>query len=275
MDTESGKEKSRMDQKVHILALQKKTYASPRENMDAVRDMLAQYKREKPDFLLLPEIFTCPYDNSQFPLFAQKDGDSVYCFLSELARTNHFYVIGGSVPERDEEGKIYNTSYVFDRKGELIGKHRKVHLFDIDVPGGQYFKESDVLSPGKAMTVFDTEYGRMGVCICFDIRFPDLFLQMRRAGVRMVFVPAAFNMTTGPAHWQTLFRSRALDQQIFMAGCSPARDETASYIAYGHSIVTDPWGRILRELDEKEGILDIELDLAETDRIRTQIPLGQ
>jgi predicted amidohydrolase len=275
MDTESGKEKSRMDQKVHILALQKKTYASPRENMDAVRDMLAQYKREKPDFLLLPEIFTCPYDNSQFPLFAQKDGDSVYCFLSELARTNHFYVIGGSVPERDEEGKIYNTSYVFDRKGELIGKHRKVHLFDIDVPGGQYFKESDVLSPGKAMTVFDTEYGRMGVCICFDIRFPDLFLQMRRAGVRMVFVPAAFNMTTGPAHWQTLFRSRALDQQIFMAGCSPARDETASYIAYGHSIVTDPWGRILKELDEKEGILDIELDLAETDRIRTQIPLGQ
>jgi predicted amidohydrolase len=275
MDTESGKEKSRMDQKVHILAVQKKTYASPRENMDAVRDMLAQYKREKPDFLLLPEIFTCPYDNSQFPLFAQKDGDSVYCFLSELARTNHFYVIGGSVPERDEGGKIYNTSYVFDRKGELIGKHRKVHLFDIDVPGGQYFKESDVLSPGKAMTVFDTEYGRMGVCICFDIRFPDLFLQMRRAGVRMVFVPAAFNMTTGPAHWQTLFRSRALDQQIFMAGCSPARDETASYIAYGHSIVTDPWGRILKELDEKEGILDIELDLAETDRIRTQIPLGQ
>ena len=82
-------------------------------------------------------------------------------------------------------------------------------------------------------------------------------------------------MTTGPAHWQTLFRSRALDQQIFMAGCSPARDETASYIAYGHSIVTDPWGRILKELDEKEGILDIELDLAETDRIRTQIPLGQ
>lgn len=264
-----------MDQKVHILALQKKTYASPRENMDAVRDMLAQYKREKPDFLLLPEIFTCPYDNSQFPLFAQEDGDSVYCFLAELARTNHFYVIGGSVPERDEEGKIYNTSYVFDRKGELIGKHRKVHLFDIDVPGGQYFKESDVLSPGKEMTVFDTEYGRMGICICFDIRFPDLFLQMRRAGVRMVFVPAAFNMTTGPAHWQTLFRSRALDQQIFMAGCSPARDETASYIAYGHSIVTDPWGRILRELDEKEGILDIELDLAETDRIRTQIPLGQ
>ncbi len=237
-----------MDQKVHILALQKKTYASPRENMDAVRDMLAQYKREKPDFLLLPEIFTCPYDNSQFPLFAQKDGDSVYRFLAELARTNHFYVIGGSVPERDEEGKIYNTSYVFDRKGELIGKHRKVHLFDIDVPGGQYFKESDVLSPGKAMTVFETG---------------------------MVFVPAAFNMTTGPAHWQTLFRSRALDQQIFMAGCSPARDETASYIAYGHSIVTDPWGRILRELDEKEGILDIELDLAETDRIRTQIPLGQ
>ena len=98
------------NQKVRVLALQKKTYASPQENMDAVTAMLEQYAGAAPDFLLLPEIFTCPYDNSQFPLFAQKDGDSVYCFLSELARTNHFYVIGGSVRERDEGGKIYNTS---------------------------------------------------------------------------------------------------------------------------------------------------------------------
>ena len=233
------------NQIMQVLAIQKKTFPTPEQNMDEVRRMLDGYSGDRPDFMLLPEIFTCPYDNSCFPVFAQKDGGEVFCFLQELARKNQCYLIGGSVPEADESGRLYNTSYVFDRAGCLIGKHRKAHLFDIDVPGGQYFKESDVLSPGKEMTVFDTEYGRMGVCICFDIRFPDLFLQMRRAGVRMVFVPAAFNMTT------------------------------ASYIAYGHSIVTDPWGRILKELDEKEGILDIELDLAETDRIRTQIPLGQ
>ena len=177
------------------------------------------------------------------------------------------------MPERDGD-RIYNTSYVYDREGSLITKHRKIHLFDIDVPGGQYFKESDVLSPGEQVTVFDTEFGKMGVCICFDIRFPELFLEMRKMGVTMVFVPAAFNMTTGPAHWEVLFRSRAMDQQIYMLGCSPARDETASYVAYGHSILTDPWGRVVRELDEKEGLLSMDVDLSYAEAVRQQIPLG-
>ena len=113
----------------------------------------------------------------------------------------------------------------------------------------------------------------MGVCICFDIRFPELFLEMRKMGVTMVFVPAAFNMTTGPAHWEVLFRSRAMDQQIYMLGCSPARDETTSYVAYGHSILTDPWGRVVRELDEKEGLLSMDVDLPYVKAVRQQIPL--
>ena len=258
---------------MRILALQKKTWESPRDNMEAVKRLLAGRQGEAPDFILLPEIFTCPYDNAAFPVYAQEEGGEVCVFLSDLARETGAWLIGGSVPERDREGRIYNTSYIYDRQGALIGKHRKIHLFDIDVEGGQYFCESDVLSPGTRPTVFDTEFGRMGVCICFDIRFPDLFIRMRQEGVRAVFVPAAFNMTTGPAHWETLFRSRALDQQIFMIGCSPARDESASYIAYGHSIVTDPWGRVLAELDQQEGILEADLDLDLIDRVRRQIPL--
>ena len=261
-------------QKVTVLAVQKKTLGTPEENLEKVRRMLDAQTGSEPDFIIFPEIFTCPYDNSCFPIYAQEDGGEVYRELSRIAKERRAYLIGGSVPERDEAGKIYNTSYIFNREGELLAKHRKVHLFDIDVPGGQYFKESDVLSPGDHATVFDTEYGRMGVCICFDIRFPELFLKMRKMGVRMVFVPAAFNMTTGPAHWEVLFRSRALDQQIFMLGCSPARDETASYVAYGHSILTDPWGRVISELDEKEGVLCTEIDLAYTDAVRQQIPLS-
>ena len=261
-----------MDRKPFVMALQKKTFESPKENMDRVADMLDAYSGTRPDILMLPEIFTCPYDNSCFPIYAQEEGGEVYRFLSDLARDGHMYVIGGSVPERDGE-RIYNTSYVFDRTGSLIGRHRKVHLFDIDVQGGQYFKESDVLSAGDGVTVFDTEYGKMGLCICFDIRFPEMFMDMRSAGVQMVFVPAAFNMTTGPAHWETLFRSRALDQQIFVMGCSPARDESASYVAYGHSILTDPWGRVVCGLDEKEGILAEQADLEEVERVRRQIPL--
>ena len=100
-----------------------------------------------------------------------------------------------------------------------------------------------------------------------------MFLQMREMGVRMVFVPAAFNMTTGPAHWEILFRSRALDSQIYILGCSPARDTEASYVAYGHSILTDPWGMVVQELDEKEGILSALIDLGRVEAVRAQIPL--
>ena len=256
-----------------VIALQKKTYSDPGQNRDAVKAMLDSYSGPDPDFVVLPEIFTCPYDNKCFPQFAESGEGETYRFLANLARERKAYVIGGSIPEL-EEGKIYNTSYIFDRGGKLIGRHRKIHLFDIDVPGGQYFRESDVLSPGDSVTVFDTEFGKMGVCICFDIRFPEMFLEMRKMGVRMVFVPAAFNMTTGPAHWEVLFRSRAMDQQIYMLGCSPARNAEASYIAYGHSILTDPWGRVVRELDEREGILRAEVDLDYVDAVRQQIPLG-
>lgn len=256
-----------------VIALQKKTYSDPGQNRDAVKAMLDSYSGPDPDFVVLPEIFTCPYDNKCFPQFAESGEGETYRFLANLARERKAYVIGGSIPEL-EEGKIYNTSYIFDRGGELIGRHRKIHLFDIDVQGGQYFKESDVLSPGTQITVFDTEFGKMGVCICFDIRFPDLFIEMRKAGARMVFIPAAFNMTTGPAHWETLFRSRALDQQIYVLGCSPARDEKASYVAYGHSILTDPWGSVVCELGAEEGMLFAQIDPERVDRVRRQIPLG-
>ena len=262
-----------MGSRINIAAIQKKTYALPGQNREAVSRLLDTYSGPEPDFLVLPEIFTCPYDNKCFPRFAEQDGGPTFSFLSELARSRKMYVIGGSVPELDD-GKIYNTSYVFDRGGNLIGKHRKVHLFDIDVEGGQYFRESDVLSPGEKCTVFDTEFGKMGVCICFDIRFPNLFMKMRQEGVKMVFVPAAFNMTTGPAHWHTLFKSRALDQQIFVLGCSPAREESASYVAYGHSILTDPWGSIVCQLGAEEGILTAQIDLERVNEVRSQIPLG-
>ena len=220
---------------MRVLAVQKKTLGTPAENLERVRRMLED--AAAPDVIVLPEIFTCPYDNSCFPVFAQEEGGEVCRELSKIAGEHHAWLVGGSVPERDGD-RIYNTSYVYDREGSLITKHRKIHLFDIDVP-----------------------------------RFPELFLEMRKMGVTMVFVPAAFNMTTGPAHWEVLFRSRAMDQQIYMLGCSPARDETASYVAYGHSILTDPWGRVVRELDEKEGLLSMDVDLPYVKAVRQQIPL--
>ena len=260
-------------EKIKIAAIQMSTVADKMENVRTVKTYLEKIKDENPDFVILPEMFCCPYQTENFPIYAEKEGGPVWQQLSGYAKQYGIYLIGGSMPEKDAEGNVYNTSYIFDREGKQIGKHRKVHLFDIDVKGGQTFKESDTLTAGDSDTVFDTEFGKIGVMLCFDIRFPELSRMMVNDGAKVIFVPAAFNMTTGPAHWELSFRTRALDNQIYMVGCAPARDITAGYISWGHSIVTDPWGRVIDMLDEKKGILLAELDMDYEEQVREELPL--
>ena len=260
-------------EKIKIAAIQMSTVADKMENVRTVKTYLEKIKDENPDFVILPEMFCCPYQTENFPIYAEKEGGPVWQQLSGYAKQYGIYLIGGSMPEKDAEGNVYNTSYIFDREGKQIGKHRKVHLFDIDVKGGQTFKESDTLTAGDSDTVFDTEFGKIGVMLCFDIRFPELSRMMVNDGVKVIFVPAAFNMTTGPAHWELSFRTRALDNQIYMVGCAPARDVSAGYISWGHSIVTDPWGRVSGMLDENEGILLAELDMDYEEQVREELPL--
>ena len=259
--------------KVKIAAIQMPTVADKMENVRAVQTYLEKVKDVKPDFVILPEMFCCPYQTQNFPVYAEEEGGPVWQQLSRYAKQYGIYLIGGSMPEKDVEGKVYNTCYIFDREGKQIGKHRKVHLFDIDVKGGQTFKESDTLTAGDSDTVFDTEFGKMGVMICFDIRFPELARMMVNDGAKVIFVPGAFNMTTGPAHWELSFRTRALDNQVYMIGCAPARDEPAGYISWGHSIVTNPWGTVINMLDEKEGVLLAELDMDYEEQVREELPL--
>ena len=260
-------------EKIKIAAIQMSTVADKMENVRTVKTYLEKIKDENPDFVILPEMFCCPYQTENFPIYAEEEGGPIWQQLSAYAKQYGVYLIGGSMPEKDAEGNVYNTCYVFDREGKQIGKHRKVHLFDIDVKGGQTFKESDTLTAGDSDTVFDTEFGKMGVMLCFDIRFPELSRMMVNDGAKVIFVPAAFNMTTGPAHWELSFRTRALDNQIYMVGCAPARDVSAGYISWGHSIVTDPWGRVTGMLDENEGILLAELDMDYEEQVREELPL--
>ena len=260
-------------EKIKVAAIQMPTLTDKMQNVRTAGIYLEKIKDEKPDFVILPEMFCCPYQTQNFPVYAEEEGGPVWQQLSEYANQYGIYLIGGSMPEKDAEGKVYNTSYIFDRQGKQIGKHRKVHLFDIDVTGGQTFKESDTLTAGDHDTVFDTEFGRMGVILCFDIRFPELARMMVNDGAKAIFVPAAFNMTTGPAHWELSFRTRALDNQIYMIGCAPMRDESAGYISWGHSIVTDPWGRVIDMLDETGGVLLTELDRDYEEQVREELPL--
>ncbi len=222
--------------------------------------------------IVLPEMFNCPYETHLFPMYAEKEGDETFQALSAAAKEGEVYVIAGSVPEKDYSG-VYNTSYIFNPRGELIGKHRKLHMLDIDIRNGQYFMESETLVAGDDYTVVDTEYGKIGVAICYDIRFPELARAMVKEGASVLVYPATFNMTTGPAHWEMLFRSRAVDNQVFTVGCAPARNYQSQYISYGHSIVVNPWGDVIGELGEEEGFLIGTLELEQVNQIREQLPL--
>ena len=259
--------------KFRVAAIQMPTVENKMENVKAVRHYLEEIRDQKIDFVVLPEMFCCPYETGKFPEYAEEEGGPVWTALSAYAKEYNTYLVAGSMPEKDEEGHVYNTCYIFDRNGMQIGRHRKTHLFDIDVKGGQSFKESDTLTAGNSGTVFDTEFGKMGVMICFDIRFPEFARMMVNDGARMIFVPAAFNMTTGPAHWELSFRARALDNQIYMLGCAPARDEQGFYVSYSNSIVVSPWGEVLARAGASEEIVYAELEPERVESVRRQLPL--
>jgi omega-amidase len=259
-------------------------------NLKHARDMIDRAVKSpagKPDLVVLPECFNSPYGHVHFPVYAETIGytpgqeydttktqsQSVRA-LSETASENRIWLVGGSIPERDAaDGKIYNTCIVFSPAGKLVATHRKVHLFDIDIPGMIRFKESETLTGGSSTTFFDTDFARIGLGICYDVRFPELAMIAARKGCHVLIYPGAFNTTTGPLHWELLQRARAVDNQVFFSMCSPARDPKAAYQAYGHSMVVDPYGKVLGQAEEYEDILHFNIDPQVYHSARAGIPV--
>lgn len=242
-------------------------------NLKRASDLVVKAAKSGAQVVALPEVFNSPYGTQFFAKYAETipDGETTHA-LQKMAKGNNVYLIGGSFPEVDLE-KLYNTSLVFNPEGEVIAKHRKVHLFDIDVPGKITFKESDVLSGGSNITTFDTKFGRLGLGICYDIRFPELTQLCAKEGCDLVLFPGCFNMTTGPMHWELLQRARATDNQLYVAAISQARDEDAGYVAWGHSTVVDPYGKVVATCDEKETIVYADIDTNKCYEVRQNIPI--
>eukprot|EP00522_Entomoneis_paludosa_P002997 CAMPEP_0172471308 /NCGR_PEP_ID=MMETSP1065-20121228/67749_1 /TAXON_ID=265537 /ORGANISM="Amphiprora paludosa, Strain CCMP125" /LENGTH=390 /DNA_ID=CAMNT_0013229403 /DNA_START=224 /DNA_END=1395 /DNA_ORIENTATION=- len=276
--------------------------------------------------IVLPEIWASPYATAAFPEYAEELPDTgardaiatkismspSAQVLQNAAMQHKVWLVGGSVAEKDGD-QIFNTCLIFNPQGDLVAKHRKVHLFDIDVPGGITFFESDTLSAGSSVTDFDTPWCKIGLGICYDIRFaayamllqqkgckvlifPGAFnmttgpaalgttataMLLQQKGCKVLIFPGAFNMTTGPAHWELLQRGRAVDNQCFVLTASPARTEAPEtpgkyphYTAWGHSTAVSPWGDVIATTNEQEGIVMADLDLAQADQIRTSIPIS-
>ncbi len=255
-----------------IALLQTPVCADKAKNLAVAESYIAQAAAAGAKLAVLPEMFLCPYDNRCFPLYAEEAGGESWQKLSQMAREYCLTLVAGSMPEKDGD-KLYNTSFVFDPQGREIARHRKAHLFDINVEGGQKFQESLVFTPGDAITTFQTEGYCFGLCICFDLRFPELFRAMALQGAEAVLIPAAFNMTTGPLHWELTLRARALDNQLFTLAAAPARDSAASYVSYANSLVCDPWGKAVICAGESPNLLLYDLDFEAVAQVRQQLPL--
>lgn len=256
------------------------------ESLAAMKAAVAEAAAKGAELVVLGEMCSCPYNTKYFreygeevPPAAQASASTspTIMALSELAREHKIWLVGGSVPEL-VGNKVHNTCVVFSPEGIDVARHRKVHLFDIDVPAtdtrpAMKFKESDVLTGGDQLTLVDLPWCRMGLGICYDIRFPEQALALRHRGAKLLVYPGAFNMTTGPAHWTLLARGRAVDTQCFVALCSPSRSEDpTAYQAWGHSMLVNPWAEVMAEAEHQPTVIVVDIDPKEADKVRAHVP---
>ncbi|XP_026727633.1 omega-amidase NIT2-like isoform X2 [Trichoplusia ni] len=230
-------------------------------------------KEKGAELVALPEFFNAPYGTQYFKDYAEEipcgpSSAAIKCAALEAG----VWVVAGTMPECQRD-KLYNTCTVWDSKGNLVCVHRKLHLFDIDIPGGIKFKESDVLTAGDGITSFCFKGVKIGLGVCYDLRFFEMAQLMSKDGCSMLLYPGAFNLTTGPLHWELLARARANDLQLWVALVSPARDVKAKYVAWGHSLVVNPWGKVMQKLDERPGTIIMDIDTKVVEQVRTQIPI--
>jgi len=288
--------------KVKIALVQLGVGSNKAANVDVACSRIEEAVAQGAKLVVLPEMFNCPYANASFGPYsetlpgvgataaevaAMEDAPTARA-MSALARKHGIWLVAGSVPERAPSATgarhpktgstehLYNTCLVFDPSGRVVARHRKLHLFDIDVPGKVRFCESDTLSAGPAApTLFDTPFGRVGVGICYDIRFGEYASLLAARGASLLVYPGAFNTVTGPLHWELLQRARAVDNQAWVLTCSPARAEhdPTSYQAWGHSSAISPWGRVRATTEHQPAVVVTEIDMAEVEDMRKSIPV--
>ncbi|WZZ91505.1 omega-amidase, chloroplastic isoform X1 [Brassica napus] len=250
-----------------------------KRNISHAKDAIEEAASKGAKLVLLSEMWNTPYTKGSFRVFAEDvdaggDASPSTAMLSEVSKRLKITIIGGSIPEKSG-GRLYNTCCVFGSDGELKAKHRKIHLFDIDIPGKITYMESRTFSAGETPTVVDTDVGRIGIGICYDIRFQELAMMYAARGAHLLCYPGAFNMTTGPLHWELLQRARATDNQLYVATCSSARDYGYCYVAWGHSSLVGPFGEIIATTEHEEAIIIAEIDYSFLEQRRSNLPLNK
>lgn len=214
-------------------------------------------------------------ESQQLQYATREQDSSLKQDLSQLAIEYQVVLVAGSIPILAEDGRVYNRCYVFNTDGSVLGQYDKLHLFDVEVSDGtKQYRESDAFCPGDRIVVVDTPMGKLGLAICYDIRFADLFRALREAGAEMIALPAAFTKVTGEAHWQVLMQARAIESQCFVFGAAQwGQHNGGSRETWGQSMVVSPWGEVVAQKREGTGWLQADIDLQSVQDIRARMPV--
>ena len=244
-------------------------------NLKQAADFIEQAKDAGARLVALPENFSFvgELDASQSSAAEHESGGPIQEFLAEQSARHGVWLVGGSLPIQADDGKTYQTCMLFDGDGRCTATYRKIHLFDAFVEEtGERYGESDAFDPGDRFVVADTPCGRLGLTICYDVRFPELSRLLVDNGAEVIVNVAAFTAPTGAAHWHALLRSRAIENLCYMVAANQGNRRTGKRDCFGHSLVVDPWGKIVCELEEDKGLGVVTLDTDMSARLRRDFP---
>jgi predicted amidohydrolase len=262
-----------MSDRLRVACVQLNAGTSKADNLETAERLVARAASTGADVVVLPEKWNAigsveTLRANAEPLEGGESGDA----MSDWARTHGITLVGGSITEiRDGREKLSNTCPVYDTSGDLVAVYRKIHMFDVEV-GGHVYRESEAEEPGEETLVCDLEGWRVGLSVCYDLRFPELYRILALDGAELVTVPAAFTMYTGRDHWELLLRARAVENQLYVAAANMWGVHEGGKASYGRSTIVDPWGVVLAQAADEDTVITAELDRAHMERIRRDLP---
>jgi len=254
--------------------IQMRSGLAPAANIDAAARMIGEAKSAGADYVQTPEMtnILAAKREQLFSVIVDEDADTSLATLRELARMLGIYIHVGSLAIKVSPDKAANRSFLISPKGDIAARYDKIHMFDVDLAGGESYRESRSYRPGEQAVLSDLPWGRLGLTICYDLRFPALYRALAEAGATMLTIPSAFTQQTGEAHWHLLVRARAVENGCFVFAAAQAGKHESGRETFGHSLIVDPWGRVQAEGGSEPGVVMAEIDLAEVAKARARIP---
>jgi len=254
--------------------IQMRSGRTPQANLDAALKLIGEAKDAAADYVQTPEMTNVMEVNRQrlFSTLVDENADLCLAAFRELARKLAIFVHIGSLAIKVSPDKAANRSFLIDREGEIAARYDKIHMFDVDLAGGESYRESNNFRPGEIGIVTDLPWGRLGLTVCYDLRFPALYRALAEAGSSFLAVPSAFTQQTGEAHWHVLLRARAIENGSYVFAAAQGGKHENGRETFGHSLVVDPWGRIVAEAGNEPGIVMADIDPAEVASARARIP---